>query len=451
MNTLTKKGRPTAYHRLPNGDRVEGLSKLADGRWKISPFPGQPTAIKFTEADEWLAVSHFRKVKAKIDKQARDYVEVPFGKAATADDAVPLIAAATKKQRIVIRIPKDHTKGISVSRSFESDELWAWLRQQVLTRPKWVAEKIGIEQVGYLTDLKPPTASVKLSALIDAYAGKPKLSTNEASRSRLFWAEFMRAVKVEVVRDIGHEQIVAYEKSVLAAGRQSKSVHHRFAKIKTIISYALKRGMDTDGCRKALDAAAMLDAQHRNQNDPTPITPEEFWRVYNAAMKADDKVFAALLITSLNAAMYGGEAAALKWSEIDLTAGTLVCRRPKTGVSRVCCLWPATIAALKVVPKEDTTDDIFHTTRRSFTTFSVLAVWRRYCDAAGLPNDLKFGAIRDAAYSIACQSASLDQAKALAGHRFPGMADAYVRRRPDFVAAACEAIGDEFEVSKHAK
>lgn len=335
---------------------------------------------------------------------------------------------------------------VTVSKEFDSPAYWGWLHTQLVARAKWVSERVGID----LTNLKPPVPSAKLSALIDAYTAKPKLSSNEASRSKLFWTEFAKAIDVSTVGEIGHPQIIKYEKAVAAGGLSTKSTHHRFAKVKTVIAYGLKRGLDIEGCRRALDAAAVLDAQHRNENDPTPIEPTAFWKVYSAAMKAGDTVFAALVLIALNACCYGGEAAVLKWGEIDLKAGTLVTRRPKTGVSRVAVLWPETIAALNAVPKRDGVDFIFNTSRRSYTTYSVLEVWRRYCTAAELPTDLKVGQIRDAAYSIACQSATLDQAKALAGHRFPGMTDAYVRRRPYFVGTACEAIRREFEVPKYA-
>lgn len=39
-STPRKTGRSTAYHTPPDGQKVDGLSKLAGGRWKVSPFPG---------------------------------------------------------------------------------------------------------------------------------------------------------------------------------------------------------------------------------------------------------------------------------------------------------------------------------------------------------------------------------------------------------------------------
>lgn len=222
------------------------------------------------------------------------------------------------------------------------------------------------------------------------------------------------------------------------------------AKIKTIIAYGLKRSRDVEGCRHAPDAAAILDADHRNENDSQPVDPTVFSKVYAAAKKAVDNASATLLQTELNCCCYGGEVASILWSQVDLTAGSYVGRRPTAGVSRVAVLWPEVVATLKKMPKRDGVDAIINTRIRSHTIVSVLRARRRYRKAADYGEELPLGQIRDAAYSIACQSGTLDQAKALAGHRFPGMADAYVRRRPDFVGSACIAVRRAFNVAKHA-
>lgn len=332
-----------------------------------------------------------------------------------------------------------------------SPEQWIWLRSQILERPIWVGEQVGIEQIGYIRDLKRPAASARLSALIDTYTGKPNLSANEASRSILFWKQFARAVEVDHIGDVEHHQVVEYERVVLAAGLAPKSIHHRFSKVKTIVGYALKRGIDIHGCRTALDALAMLEVKDAHPIDPTPISVPEFWAVHNAAERAGDTTFATLMLTALNCCAYGGEVASLRWSELDLKAGTYVGRRPKTKVSRVAVLWPEVVAGLKRVPVRSEVDYVFNTSRRSFTSNAVLKYWRRYREAAKLDEAVTFGRIRDAAYSIACQHASLDQAKVLAGHAFGGASDFYVRRNPQFVSDACQAIRNEFFARRRRK
>lgn len=57
---------------------------------------------------------------------------------------------------------------------------------------------------------------------------------------------------------------------------------------------------------------------------------------------------------------------------------------------------------------------------------------------------IRCSVIRDATFSIACESGSLEAAKALAGHRLPGVTDHYLKRNVRFVTVACNAARDAF-------
>lgn len=434
VNSTAKKGRPQGFHRTSWGEQIQGLTRLADGRWKASG----PKPVKFSEPDERLAVARFHKIMA--DRAGNQKSLIPMGTFKDAGEAAKKMMAATK-HTFVARIPMNSGL-IELSRSFDTTEAWGWFREQILTRPKYVAERVGIEQIGYLTDVKRPTVSPKLDELGELYAVKPGLSSNEASRSRLFWKEFCKAVAVETIRDITHDHIVNYEAAILAKDYAPKSILHRHRKIRTVFAFAIKRGRGVEDCRRALDMTAMLEVKNAHPLDPKPISVKDFWAIHGKAKVAGDTVFATLMLTSLNAAMYGGEVAALKWEEVDLARGELVTRRSKTGVSRVAVLWPEVIKALKKLERRG--DYMFNSLRRSYVVNSVLKMWRKYREAACLGDNVTFSQIRDAGFTIACRSASLDQARVLAGHRLPGATDFYVRRNPQFVAAACEAIRSEF-------
>lgn len=244
----------------------------------------------------------------------------------------------------------------------------------------------------------------------------------------------MKAVEVATVRELNHDHVEKYEAAVRGEGLAPKSILHRFRKIRTVFSYAIKRGKGIEDCRRALDMTAMLEVPDHTPLDPKPITPAQFQAVHKAAVDAGDSTYAALLMLSLNCAMYASEAGAIKWEEIDLSAASLVTRRPKTGVSRIACLWPETVRAIKKLPRRG--DYVFNTRVRSYTTFSGLAHWRKYRDAAELPEELKFSSIRDGSYTVAL-GVSLEQAKLLAGHRMSGSTDHYVRRNPEMVKSVC--------------
>lgn len=68
-------------------------------------------------------------------------------------------------------------------------------------------------------------------------------------------------------------------------------------------------------------------------------------------------MFATMLLTMLNAAMYPGKAAALRWEEVNLESGEVVTRRPKTGVVRTGILWSETRTAIKAIRHDR--DEVF--------------------------------------------------------------------------------------------
>lgn len=428
---------------MRNGDEVQGLTRKADGRWKISA-----TGQTFVEPDEDAAVDRFYELTGKKKQSSlgkvtvhTDAEEMAFDMMRRAEEAGGALTVDTE-----VATTEDGKKVFAVSDETLTRKQWKWLKRQLITRKEWVAKQVEVEQIAWLDQLKPPTPSPTLKELGELYTGKAGLSPNEAGRSKLFWKEFSKAVGVNTIRDLTHDHVAAYEQVIQGGKYAPKSILHRYRKVRTILAYAIKRGKGVEDCRRALDITAMLEVKDATPLDPKPISVADFWAVHKAAEEAGDKTFTALLLTALNAAMYGGEVAALKWEEVDLKAGTLVTRRPKNGVSRVAVLWPQTIKALKELPRHG--DSIFYTRVRSYTIFSVLDGWRKYREAAELSDSIVFSMIRDAAFTIACRCSTLDQARILAGHRLPGASDHYIRRAPHFVADACAAIQREFAGAK---
>ena len=90
MKTLAKKGRPIGFHRTSWGDRIDGLTRLADGRWKV----GGPKPVKFTEPDERLAVARFHQIYAKLNGNPKTLITV--GTFKDAEDAGKALVKATR-------------------------------------------------------------------------------------------------------------------------------------------------------------------------------------------------------------------------------------------------------------------------------------------------------------------------------------------------------------------
>ena len=117
-----------------------------------------------------------------------------------------------------------------------------------------------------------------------------KLSDNELSRSKCFWAEFEKVAKrlnVTTVDGVTSDLAHAYESYIEGQKLAPKSKLHRYRKVRGILHYAIKRGKSVEACRKALDVLAMLEVKDAHPLDPTPITPADFWAIHGEALKAN--------------------------------------------------------------------------------------------------------------------------------------------------------------------
>jgi len=452
LSSVVKRGRHTAVYTAANGDQIVGLMRLKDRRWRASG----PEKYTFSEPDEKLAIAHFRQWQALKDGDG--LVRIPV-----------LIASSTKRatnnQVNAVLAPRVMTEGFDeeavTTRAAFPDAIWAWVRQEILTRPKYVAQMTGIEQIGYLHDLKPPKPSPTLEDVGKAYLDHAKISANWRAKSKIFWSEFTALVEVTTLRELTQEHVVDYADMVREAAKAPTYARQRFGAIKAIINYPTKRGKWAEDCKRVLAFCAVLVPPRKSAVDPHPISREDFAKLLkavspqpnvskpakNQAGKAEaavtvDLPMRAMLLLMLNACMYGGEVAVLNWSELDLAKGLLVAQRPKTGVVRVAALWPRTIEALKALDRGKT-DAVFTTEIGSQADY--LHVYRRFkvCrEAAGVPH-VQLSHIRDGAFTAAAEAlptgVGLDMCRLLAGQAC-GVADHYIKRNPKMVASACEAV-----------
>ncbi len=426
-----KRGRPLAAHRLPDGSKVEGLARQADGRWRISA-----TGEVFFERDEHVAVARFEATMARLRKQ--NVVALPLPPQPGPEAAFEAVESSGATQfQMSFAVGKPVQYAVLVG----SEPYWAAVRQH-LTDPRLVARMTGVEWVSRGADLPIPKPSPTLTELIDTYAAKPGVTREEIQRVKKFWGEFVTVVDGKTLREIDHDRVAAYEAWIADRDDLSpKSIKHRYSRIRTVVAYAMRRGKNPDDCRRALDVLQMLETPDgANPIDPKPIAKDDFWAIHSSAVEAGDDVFAALMLFALNAALYPSEVGSVKWSEIDIESGMYVSRRRKTGIVRVAGLWPETVTAMKALPQNG--DYAFQTSRMHFTRFSVHRQWEIHRKTAKRET-VTFDQIRDGAFTSACR-VSLDQARVLAGHKFGGATDNYVARHPGFVRDAVNAIHADY-------
>jgi integrase len=153
----------------------------------------------------------------------------------------------------------------------------------------------------------------------------------------------------------------------------------------------------------------------------------------------------AILLAALNFCMYGAEVAVLNWSDIDLEKMTLITSRNKTGIIRVATIWPETAAALRELPRNKTGALFLTAIGTQADSLSVYRLFKPIRKAAGL-EDIQFSQVRDSAYTAAIETGvDLNLVRILAGHS-SGISDHYVKRRPQMVKNACDAIRSAYGI-----
>ena len=127
----------------------------------------------------------------------------------------------------------------------DTDAFWPWLRRLILEKPAFVAQMTGIEQIGWLGDLKPPTPVPTFEAL-DAIWEERFKSSPEQKRKCLAALEDFRAVTgIISIKDITPAVVVAYRDKVYGRNLSGKSQMNRFTRLRRYL-VILPRQSDCD-------------------------------------------------------------------------------------------------------------------------------------------------------------------------------------------------------------
>lgn len=431
MTKTPKRGRPRKPYVASWGDHINGLRRRpSDGRWVIAQ-----TGETYAEPDERRAVARFKRWEAEQADNCVEFDDVkPFENEGV---AVGGIVKAKTFDAFARRIGKQPG-------AIAEAELWAYVREQLISRPEWVADQTGIPEVARLADLPTPQPSPTLAEVGELYQKSARVSPAQRRRVALFWDDFqafLEAQAVKTLRQLTATVAAEYGDKANAYGYSPKYDKHRYAAIRAAVSFAMKRGKHPDDCRHALDCCAVFEVEkQRGGRDPKPIERDDFAALLNAT---DEPRLKAWLLVMLNLAMYPQEAVNLDWGEIDLAKRTVVTDRSKTTVIRIGVLWEQTAEALKAIKPSGARAESPVFMSRQGNRLSVKTAtkhFRHIRERADVAEAVKAEHCRDGAYTAAIESgAELETVKLLAGHA-TGISDHYVARKPTMVAEACAAI-----------
>jgi len=410
-----------AMGRRPKPHQCSWDNKLIPGlyhypgtnRWRVVD-----TGQRFTEADEHRAVARF--------------------------------LAMTKPKTIVVP-----TRGTTVNRGGVygngkmmiekaetlADDFWPFLRELLIKEPAYVARMTGIPELAHLAHLQMPQDTIKLETLITTYETKGTASDKGKRRARIIWDRMTHITGAKDLAELTTEKLLAFREEIERTVDGGGTKVNYFGRIKAIIAFGLKMGLDALQIRAALDRCKVLwTATKKPQVNPTPISREEFHKLLAAAEAGP---WRAWLMCGLNLCMHMDEVCKIKWTELDLEKGTYAAIRGKTAeqrIPRAATLWPETIAAIKALPRKG---PVYVFTSKYGTKYNRNTRGNDFGElreAAGVPATVKWDDLRDGAFTAACQGATEQAARVLAGHKAPGLTDNYVLRNPQYAAPACDAV-----------
>ncbi|MEO8495340.1 MAG: tyrosine-type recombinase/integrase, partial [Planctomycetota bacterium] len=140
-------------------------------------------------------------------------------------------------------------------------------------------------------------------------------------------------------------------------------------KVRTVFKYGYEAGLIDKPVRygpQFKKPSASVLRRHKAKSGEKMLEADEIRRLLDAA----EVQMKAMLLLGVNAGFGNHDIAMLQLSALDLNGGWVDFPRPKTGITRRCPLWPATVAALRVAldarpaPKsEQAADNVFVTVR----------------------------------------------------------------------------------------
>jgi integrase len=399
--------RPTKPYRF-NGKTFDGLYLRPDGRWRVTK-----TGDVFTEHDPAEAVKRFRKLTGNsvdvLRQETLDYMD------------------RTRKA--------DICQAVDIDRYFDAnrDAIWKKVADEIRNRPLWIATQTGIEQIGYLVDLKKPEVLPSLDEIENIWQTKSTCSFAQMRKVRRAWKDFRATTEIESLRSITPQTVIAYRDEVGRRSISGKQQSHLFTGIRRMISFAKSRAIAVEAMSRALGNLDLLRGQRTPTSlNPMPVSVED-WRKLYAASEGDNR---AMVLLMLNCALYIGEVIRLQWS--DFQSGCLVSRRLKTGnCIRVSALWPETIEAIGGIKRQG--EFLFYNYRAE--PLKVCGAQRRFWNLADKAQiDVTASHLRDGAFTAAVENNVTENLVNIYVGHSSGLKDNYVLANPAMVKPATDSV-----------
>ena len=427
-----KPGRPARYIVDGNGDTVVGLHIDKTRGTHFTRHDGKKV---YFGVDRDVAIMRFRSWQAEQGGDRKIMLTDTRGFLGEGVDVEDAIAEGWVK-------PEDRDKTLPWPTFVDADSLWREVRRVLLEDPRLAAERTGIPELARLATLPQPDRTLTLSRVWELYTSRKKQPSQHWLRKmKSYWQQFIDIVGVDLVADVTQPMVNTYHDKIWSiAERDERSavwVNHRLQAVRSVLATAIKKREGVDEIRRVLGLTDVFEFGQKADPDPRPISRDDLHKVLAVAPLK----WKVAIVLALNACLYPSEIADVKKSDLDLDKGTFVSRRAKTRVRRVAMLWPRTVELIRQLLRNaphGRKELLLNQNGAPYNANHIGRNWRNLIAKAGL-QDIEFASIRDGGYSAACEGATLDEVRVLAGHSAQ-ISDHYLKRAPQLVNKACQSI-----------
>jgi len=438
----------TYYRDEKTGREIHGLKRKPDGRFYSAAEPNKTFGNIPTKAIRKFRAWEAQRTKATVPVLAKLQPILDHAKTRKDSDKVLLAVAGW---------PLDHVFVYTDEASF-----WHTVTRLIRETPKLAAEKTGIEELAYLTDLKPPRAAMRIKDVVSFYENKQQTTRKERQTGTKAWADFLNSIRqvgeVQTVHDIKQDHINHYNghiHSLLSKGKiEPATAKHKLNMLKTVLNFAIKKCDEDDkpNLRRVRDLLDSFDPPKTsgNGNGEKIITPADYHKLLTAAHNAsldvdkiDPELWEPLLLISLNVCLTGVSLRELRPKHIDLKNKTLVFPRPKNNIVRVGVLWDRTVKAIKRYQRKRPhgLEYLFANGDSKLNETTLCRQFQKLAKKAKVTATHKM--LRSSGFTAAVDGGCDPlHAEILMGHRskLSNVTDAYLERHPEMVADATAAI-----------
>jgi integrase len=431
---MPRPGRPQKPYETTWGEIVAGLTRCADGRWRIVE-----TEKRFTEPDERRAVARFKKwarTRAQdsvlISVSSTSFPDGMTFREAWEDSGAELIPAyGDDPARLELELPEN--------------VLWPWLREKLINDPGYVAEAVAIPELTSLARFELPKASIRVSDVIASYEKHSPATAKAKQEAMVKFHDLVKFAGAKTLDDLTDEKLLAYREKVVSnpALASSGTISAYFNRIRSVIRIA-GRGLDAAQIDVAVARckAKLYPPKNNVEDDPHPISRKNFQRLLDGVEKTNiPVVWRAMLLLGLNCALYMEDLCDMKWKHLKLDEGVYIARRNKRGrCLRAAVLWPETREAIRALPGGGSAYVFVSNRGTRYNKNTKINDFKDFTTKLGV-SGVTFSHLRDGAYSAACNAKNVKDrfAELLAGHK-TGMKDKYVIRNPRVVLPATRAV-----------